>query len=66
MLTRSGSLRFWFCSGTEAQMEDKEALGLEWHEFGGFVEGEISGEGSPDRGLDKARDIGDTAARGTE
>lgn len=66
MLTRSGSLRFWFCSGTEAQMEDKDSLGPEWYELGGFVEGEISGEGSPDRGLDKARDIGDTAARGTE
>lgn len=65
MLTRSGSLRFWFCSGTEAQMEDEEDLGPEWYELGGFVVCEISGDGSPDRGLDKARDIGDTAARGT-
>lgn len=64
MLTRSGSLRFWVCS---AQTEDEEAFGPEWYdEPKGFVEGEISGEGSPDRGLDKARDIGDTAARGTE
>lgn len=47
-------------------MEDEEALGPEWYELGGFVAGEISGEGSPDRGLDKARDIGDTAARDTE
>lgn len=66
MLTRSGSLRFWFCSGTGAQIEDEEALEPERHELGGFVEGEISGEWSPDRGLDKARDIGDTAARGAE
>lgn len=65
MLARSGSLRFWFCSETEAQIEDEEALEPEWHKLGGFV-GEIIGEGSPDRGLDKARDIGETAARGTK
>lgn len=38
----------------------------DWPELGKFVEGETSGEGSPDRGLDKVRDIGDTAARETE